>query len=244
MQNINPQRIQVKPIELLKEAKELLGDQYWLFVGMTFIALVIGGALPLGILMGPMFCGLYLCFMEQRERRTSEFGTLFKGFEYFAESLIATLIIIAIVTLIIIPIVVIYFVFVVVIGLTLGEDGAPPLFIFSMVIFYPLIFLVSFLANLPFLFVYPLIAGHGLKAVPAIKTSWAGVKLNFFPLAIMLFVYSVLSVIAALACVLPVYLLAPLTFGGTFLVYTRIYPVSMKEQIAAGTVPTPPIDKT
>lgn len=240
MDHVNTERTEIRPIELLKEAKEMLGDQYWLFVGMTFIALVIGGALPFGILMGPMLCGLYLCFMEQHKRRTSEFGTLFKGFDFFAESLIATLIMMALVTVIILPIVFLFAAIMVVGGIAMGDDGVPALMIVLMAVFYPLIFLVSFLAQLPFLFMYPLIAGHGMKAIPAIKASWAGVKLNFMPLAIMLFVYSVLGVIAALACILPVYLLAPLTFGALYLAYTRIFPLSMKDQMASGAVPPKP----
>ena len=240
MDPVNLERIEIKPIELLKEAKEMLGDQYWLFVAMTFIALVIGGALPFGILMGPMMCGLFLCLMEQRKKGVADFGTLFKGFEYFAESLIATLIMMAIVMVIVTPVILLFVAGMVMGGVMLGDDGGPVLMVVSMAIFYPLLFLVSFLAQLPFLFVYPLIVGHGLKAVPAITTSWAGVKLNFMPLAIMLFVFSVLSILAALMCILPVYLLAPLTMGAMYLAYTRIFPRSLKEQIAAGEAPAKP----
>ena len=65
--------------------------QYWLFVGMTFVAFFIGSAVPFGILMGPMMCGIYLTCFAQRRREPVEFGLLFKGFDFFGPSVIATL---------------------------------------------------------------------------------------------------------------------------------------------------------
>ena len=53
-------------------------DQYWLFVGMCFIGVLIGGAVPLGILLGPMMCGLYLTFFKTRRGEPIEFGTMFQ----------------------------------------------------------------------------------------------------------------------------------------------------------------------
>ena len=46
----------VDPIECIKAGWEMLKPHYWLFVGMAFIAYVIGQAVPI-ILMGPMLCG-------------------------------------------------------------------------------------------------------------------------------------------------------------------------------------------
>ena len=42
-------RVSLQPIELLKSAKEMLGEQYWLFVGITFLGAIIGSAVPLGM---------------------------------------------------------------------------------------------------------------------------------------------------------------------------------------------------
>src|SRR5262249_20694750 len=80
----------VDPIECIKAGWEMVKPQFWLFVGMAFIGNVIGQAVPV-ILMGPMLCGFYLCLFASRRREPFEFGTLFKGFDYFAPSLVATL---------------------------------------------------------------------------------------------------------------------------------------------------------
>ena len=69
----------VEPVTCLKNGWELIKDQYWLFVGMAAVAVLIGGAVPLGILLGPMMCGQYLTFFRKRRGQPIEFGTLFKG---------------------------------------------------------------------------------------------------------------------------------------------------------------------
>ena len=85
------QRGVVQPVECLKAGFNLMRDQYWLFVGMCAVAMMIGSAVPLGILMGPMMCGLYLAFFRVRRGLPIEFGTLFKGFDYFGQSVVAAL---------------------------------------------------------------------------------------------------------------------------------------------------------
>src|SRR5262245_14691228 len=93
----------VEPMTCLKEGWNLIKDQYWLFVGMTFVGILIAGAVPFGILMGPMMCGIYMSFFMTRLGHPIEFGTLFKGFDHFGQSVIATLIHIIPITIIIVP---------------------------------------------------------------------------------------------------------------------------------------------
>src|SRR2546429_8513574 len=81
----------VEPVECIKAGLNLIRSQYWLFVGVTAVGIIIGSVVPLGILMGPMMCGIYLALFQTRRRQPIEFGILFKGFDYFGDSLIATL---------------------------------------------------------------------------------------------------------------------------------------------------------
>src|SRR4051812_15369261 len=81
----------VQPMECLKAGWALVKEQYWLFVGIMAVGILIAGVVPMGILMGPMMCGIYLVLLQHMRGRPIEFGMLFKGFDYFVESLIATL---------------------------------------------------------------------------------------------------------------------------------------------------------
>ena len=87
-------RISARPIERLTEAKTMLGDQYWLFVGICLVGILIGSIVPMGIMMGPMMCGMYLCFRYRMNSIQVRFETLFKGFDVFVNSLLATLILV------------------------------------------------------------------------------------------------------------------------------------------------------
>jgi len=93
----------VRPMECLREGFNLIKDRYWFFVGLCFIVILVGGAVPFGILMGPMMCGLFMTFFMKRTGQPIEFNTLFKGFDHFGQSIIATLIHVVPVVIIIVP---------------------------------------------------------------------------------------------------------------------------------------------
>src|SRR5207253_9354086 len=93
----------VKPMERLRGGWDLVKDQYWLFLGMAFVAVFIGSALPMGILMGPMMCGLYMALFSRQRGERVTFDILFKGFDFFADSIIATLIHVVPLMVILIP---------------------------------------------------------------------------------------------------------------------------------------------
>src|SRR6185436_7088939 len=88
---------------------------------------------PLGILMGPMLCGVYLCLFARMRGERIGFDLLFRGFEHFVPSLIATLIQMVPMMLVIVPGYVVMSVAIGVgIGLGSGRHGHaavfPPLF--------------------------------------------------------------------------------------------------------------------
>src|SRR5207302_9497750 len=78
----------VSPVECLKAGWAAIKDRYWLFVGITLAATLLGGAVPI-VLIGPMMCGLYMCLLAEMRREPIEFGRLFKGFDYFVPALVA-----------------------------------------------------------------------------------------------------------------------------------------------------------
>src|SRR5437660_12442704 len=81
----------IAPVECLKEGWALIKDRYWLFLGITLVGILIGGTVAI-ILMGPMMCGIFLCLFQRQRGETVEFGTLFKGFDYFVPALLVQLI--------------------------------------------------------------------------------------------------------------------------------------------------------
>ena len=74
-------RVPIEPVDCLMRAGSLTGDQYWLFVGICFVGVLIGSLAPLGILLGPMMCGIYLCYFGRERGYRATFELLFKGFD-------------------------------------------------------------------------------------------------------------------------------------------------------------------
>src|SRR6267143_1251247 len=81
----------VEPVACIKAGWNLIRNQYWLFVGLSVVGILIGSVVPFGILLGPMMCGIYLALFKTSRGQAVEFNDLFKGFDYFGDSLIATL---------------------------------------------------------------------------------------------------------------------------------------------------------
>src|SRR6266849_9828487 len=112
----------IKPMECVKEAWALIKDQYWLFLGIVFVGVFIGGAVPI-VLIGPMMVGIYICVFRRMRGEPVEFGMLFKGFDRFAQSLIAALIQAIPMVIVIVPMYIIMFVLMMT---TVPHDRATP----------------------------------------------------------------------------------------------------------------------
>src|SRR5258708_37441887 len=100
----------IKPVECVKEGWALIKDQYWLFLGIVFVGVFIGGAVPI-VLIGPMMVGIYICFFRRMRGEPVEFGHLFKGFDYFAQGLIAALIQMIPIVIVMVPLYILMFAF-------------------------------------------------------------------------------------------------------------------------------------
>src|ERR1043165_2106353 len=82
----------IRPVEVYRESWALMKDQYWLMFAITIVGMLIGGVVPV-ILIGPMICGIYLCFFQLIDGREVKFETLFKGFDYFMKSLLVAVVV-------------------------------------------------------------------------------------------------------------------------------------------------------
>src|SRR5262245_3834677 len=116
------QRHAVEPMECIKAGWARVKDQYWLFVGMCLVGVLIGSAVPMGILMGPMICGMFLAFFNKRRGQPIEFGTLFKGFDYFGPSVIATLLHVLPILVVLVPAYILFYLGFIVTMAAQGQD--------------------------------------------------------------------------------------------------------------------------
>jgi len=207
----------------VKEAQRLIGDQYWLFVGISTVGILIASIVPFGILAGPMWCGIFLCLLNRARGQQVRFEDLFKGFDYFVESLIATLILMAVMLVIVVPTYLVIFIGMFSIGSS-GNDGFTAGLAIFVALLYLLIIVLSLLVTICFCFTFPLIVDRGLKAVPAIKTSIHAAIANFGGLLGLILLCALISFVATLLCYIPVFLVMPILIGAVAVAYRKVFP--------------------
>jgi uncharacterized membrane protein len=236
----------VEPIECLKAGWNLISDQYWLFLGLCAVGMIIGSAVPLGILMGPMMCGLYLTFFRKRRGLPIEFGTLFKGFDYFGQSVVAALL--HVIPIMVVVVVCYIFLYVGMFATMFaasqaGEQAAPVAmlsFVFVILLFYVVVLLLVIVISVGFTFAYPLIVDRGIPGFDAVKLSFRAAYSNFWRLLGMSLLGGLLSVVGLLLCYVGIIFVFPITLAAVAAAYEQVFGLSQPGELAPNLPPPPP----
>ncbi len=244
MQNLSPatpfRRGVVQPIYCLKTGWSLVRDQYWLFVGMALVAIILGSLVPFGIMLGPMMCGIYLALFRRRRGEMVEFGLLFKGFDYFGESVAATLIHYVPIVIIIIPF---YIVLYGGLFLIMPRQGGEPdpsslLGFFAVLVVFGLVMMVLIiLLSVIFTFSYPLIVDRKMSGLDAVKLSASGALANFWPLLGLLLLNGLIGFAGVLLCYVGIFLALPVTFSAIAVAYEQVFGLG---EVQGPILPPPP----
>ena len=237
--NPNPMEFRsgvIAPVECLKEGWQLIKDRYWLFLGITLVAMLIGGAVPV-VLVGAMMCGLYMCLLAQMRREPVEFAMLFKGFDYFVQGLVAA----AIQTLPVILIMavgqVIFVAFTMIIMPAGRGEAMPAVFWVGLVLFVLFAMIVSLVIHSLFLFAYPLIVDRKLSGLDAIKLSYRAALKNLSGIIGLMLLMGALGILGVLACYVGVFFVMPISFAAYAVAYRRVFPETAS---LGGPLPPPP----
>lgn len=217
----------IHPIECFQEGWQLIRDQYWLLLGISVVGILIGSVVPLGILMGPMMCGIYLCYLARMRGEPIEFGTLFRGFDYFVQSLIATLIYLGAVMVILIPLMFLlfFFMFAVIMAANEAPDSASVVMVLVLyAAWFGVIMVVSMVAAVFFTFAYPLIVDRKLDGIHALKLSVRAGWDNLGGMLGLLFLGFLLSFVGMLACYVGAFFIMPIYFGAIAVAYRKVFP--------------------
>ncbi len=220
------QRVPIRPMDCLSESWSLLSGQYWVFFAISLVGMLLQSFVPMNILTGPMLCGIFIAWFRLMRGEAITFELLFKGFDFFLDSLIATLILVAVALVVMIPCYVLLLV-----GTGLGAfaaQDAPEMMVFATVLSISIFLLVSLTVMTViltlFLFIYPLIVDRKLKAIPALKTSAAAVWANLGGVLGLLGLTSLIATAASLFCIIPIFFVVPWCFGAVGIAYRRVFP--------------------
>jgi hypothetical protein len=222
-------QVPIAPFDCLSEGWNRVRDQYWLLVAVCAVGMLIGGLLPLAILMGPMLCGIYVCCLEKWRGRRVAFELLFKGFDsaVFLQSLIASLIQMAVSMVVVFPVVMVAIVVTIIV--TAGQaSGRPPtapgaLAVTLIVAGIGILLLGLILISTVFVFTYPLIVDRGLTGVDAIKLSLRASLANFWGLVGLALLTMVAGLVGVMCCYVGAFLVLPITFGAYTAAYVKVF---------------------
>lgn len=221
------QRNAVQPVECIKAGFALIKSQYWLFVGMTVVGVLIGSVVPMGILMGPMMCGIYLALFQTRRRQPIEFGLLFKGFDYFGDAVIATLLHLIPIVIVVVPVYLLFYIGM--FGMMAASGGREPDpaallgFFGFMAVVWLVIMVLMIVLSVVFTFAYPLIVDRRLSGLNAVKLSVKAGLGNFWRLLGMLMLTGLLTFVGVLFCYVGAFLVMPISFAAIAMAYEQVF---------------------
>lgn len=226
MQNTEFQTGVIRPVECFKEGWELIKDQYWLIFAIVLVGMLLGSLIPFGIGIGAAFCGIYYCLFQKMNGQKVEFEGLFKGLNYFAPGLIATLIVI--IPTIFLMIFVYGSIFAAFIASTdsrgrLSEDALYVIFGMMFVEGVALGLILGCLHALV-MFAYPLIVDKNLSGFDAFKLSAKAVWKNLPGVIGLIVCEFVLGVIGYLMIGIGLYFVLPIMFAGVLVAYRKVFP--------------------
>lgn len=209
--------------DCISEGWHLIKDDYWLFLGITIVALIIAGAIPFYILMGPMYCGVHFSLRKKMRGGKVEFGDAFKGFDFFGRALVATLITFS-------PMLVFSVLALVSILPGIFIDAARGVEYEMSPTAMIMLFVEIAVANLIFItiqgltmFMYPLIIETDLGAWDAIKLSSRAVWNNAWGITLLLLGQGLLALLGFICCFVGVYFVMPVMFASVMVAYRRIF---------------------
>lgn len=237
MNNFEIKKGVIRPVECFREGWELIRDRFWLFFAITLVGFIIASLIPFCILMGAMFCGIYVALGEKYEGREPKFEQLFTGFSFFMPSLIATLIWAVPLTIGFlvgyIPLIILQF--------SLDRNSQPdPETIFATLGFTLTVFglmTIIWIFFHPFIMlVYQIIAEKEVSGFEALKLSFRGVWQNLGGMVGLLVLNMLAYSAGVLLCGIGAYFALPLIFANTYVAYRKIFPSEPRDF----SVPPPP----
>ncbi|HEX3149739.1 MAG TPA: hypothetical protein VHR66_16810 [Gemmataceae bacterium] len=220
----------VRPVECFRSGWQLIREKYWLMLGISIVGVLIAQFVPFSIAVGPAMCGIYLCLFRLERGQSVKFEHLMRGIDYFLQSFIATLFMVIPILLIVVPA---YLVFLgAVIFETAGKQkpGAPPdpdmgiTILVGALLFTLVIFVVSIVISVLFIFVYPLIVERKLTGVQAVKTSIRAAFANLGGVLGFTLLNIVLHMVGSLACCVGGYFLIPVHMAAVVVAYRAVFP--------------------
>jgi len=220
----------IQPLVCYRLAWQFIKEDYWIFLIICLVGILLGSLAPLGVLMGPMMCGIYLCLFGKLAQEKITFDKLLKGFDFFLPSFIATIIQMIPVIILIVPMN-FYFIFVMSQDMQVLQQSSDPAvaqawlfsFLLKMIPGFGIMMILMLATTALFMFSYPLIVEKKLSGWEAIQTSARSALANLGGVLALVFLNMFLGLIGACCCYVGVIFILPITMTANFMAYRQVF---------------------
>ncbi len=224
MQNIQINTGVIRAFDCYREAWEMIKPQFGMVLAVYFVAMLIGGMV--GIIMGALMCGLFLCLFDLQEGREIKIDRLFNGFQYFLPSFLVMLVVM-IPVIIMMVLIYIPMIGMAIAGSKMDESEIIPFIIVAVIV--EVIFAILMVCfHTLMMFAFPLIVDKNLSAFQAMKTSAKAVWMNLSGVASLFGVGFLVSLLGMMIFCVGIYLAMPLVLAAQVVAYRKIFPGSIQ----------------
>jgi hypothetical protein len=241
MQDAEFRRVAIEPVACFREAWRRIADQYWLFFGITCVGLLLGSFVPMGLFLGPMMCGIDLCYLQRWRGEPVRFETLFKGIDHFVESLIAVLVLMGIGLVVMIPFVLAIFSGVLLTGIQTARTHSPAygvLFAIGVAFVYALLLLVMSIVGSLSSFTFLLIVDRRLPGLDALKLSARAAWRNIGGMLGLTCLSTALGMMGMCCCYVGAFFVAPISLGAIVVAYDKVFGIASASAVTPAVAPT------
>ena len=235
----------VRPFECLSGGWQLIKDQYFLFVAMFLIIVVLVTCIPFaGIIYGAWMIGIYYALLGRMRGEPASFNALGKGFGFFSQGFVIALLSGLPFALVSVAVKLMELRFDEIKKTYPGETPVPPevlteqfiwlaLFIFAFALFH-------LITGLIFPFAYQLVVERNLSGWQAIKLSARAARANLGGVLGLVLLEMILGTMGILLCCIGLVLVMPLTKAAWTVAYRQVFPAPAQDQPAPPPFPGPP----
>ncbi len=233
-------RSAVRAADCVSEGWRIISSNYGLYLGMTFVFLLILfavnfipyiGGIVNQFLYGMFICGIYIAILTSERGGQPDFGMLFGGFNYFLQCFVVMLIQL-------LPSLVIMTVLVPVFLLSGSgnlldpnsikpeqiQQMINPQMIIFMVVLYLFVILLTFVLKIFLLFALPLVADRGIGVGEALSLSFKAATGNIGGLVLLVLLEILIVIGGFLMLCIGIIFVLPIIFAAEIAAYRQVFP--------------------
>lgn len=216
----------IRPVECLREAWDLIKDEYWPLFAVSIVGGLIAG-FTMYVLLGAMICGIFTCYLKKIDGvGPVNFDDLWTGFKYLGPSAIATvLFVVPMVVYIVVLFVTIYSPLIA--AAVMGQNADPTVILGTFAVALAIDIVVAVIMTCIhslMIFTFPLIVDRKLTSIDAVKLSARAALKNFGGIAGLIGLNFVLVLLGQAAFCVGLYFVIPILTASNLVAYRKVFP--------------------